>query len=124
MGISQQTVITIKCEGKIQFEDSTPQDCPHEIVFEASQQEQAIKDNPWMRNIRTIIRGNNEKFTYCSDECEVSGITAGNHNFKEPKQVVDIQAGAQAAIRVAAEAAKRRQGVDAAMRKGPQPVEN
>ena len=78
MGIDDKVTRIIKCDGP---------ECPNEVSFDPRDQK-AISELPaWLRTTRTITLGNNARFTYCSDVCEVKGCTTGNHNIPEPKQI-------------------------------------
>jgi hypothetical protein len=87
MAIKDQVQRTIACDGP---------ECKNTISFDPQNQEEIAKLPAWLRTTRTVTLGNNQKFTYCSDVCEVKGVTTGNHNVPEPKQVqeagsVDLQ---------------------------------
>jgi len=69
-----------KCTG---FEGKSP----NTVTFNPQNQEEISKLPDWLRTTRTITLGNNTRFTYCSDVCEVEGVTTGKHNVPEPKQV-------------------------------------
>jgi hypothetical protein len=74
---------TIKCDGK----DEKGVDCVNTASFDVQNQEQIASLPDWIRTFRTITLGNNRRFGYCSDVCEVNGVTTGDHNVPEPKQV-------------------------------------
>lgn len=57
------------------------------VTFDPQNQEEISKLPDWLRTTRTITLGNNTRFTYCSDVCEVEGVTTGKHNVPEPKQI-------------------------------------
>lgn len=78
MAISDKVSRTIKCEGE---------GCPNEVTFDPQVQEDIIALPAWVRTTRTVQLGNRSSFTYCSDVCEVKGVTTGNHNVPEPKAV-------------------------------------
>jgi len=101
--ISDKTERTIKCDNA---------KCDKVITFDLQDQEAISKLPDWLRTYRNVVLGNNAKFGYCSDVCEVEGVTSGTHNVPEPKQV---QAATPAdANRVVAEAQ-----VVEAMKNGP-----
>ena len=93
MPISDKTTRTIKCDNK---------KCDKEVVFDLQDQEAISKMPDWLRTYRNVVLGNQSKFGYCSDVCEVEGVTTGDHNVPEPKQVQE--ATAADANRVAAQA--------------------
>ena len=78
MGFTDTMSRTIKCDGP---------ECENSVTFNPQNQEEIAKLPAWLRTTRTITLGNNTRFTYCSDVCEVKGVTTGNHNVPEPKQV-------------------------------------
>jgi hypothetical protein len=80
MAIQDVTKRTIKCDNA---------ECTNEVSFNPQSQEEIVKLPDWLRTTRTITLGNNTRFTYCSDTCEVKGVTTGNHNVPEPKAVVE-----------------------------------
>ncbi len=94
MPISDQSFRTIKC-------DNTK--CDKEVKFDLQDQAAIAALPDWLRTYRNVVLGNNTKFGYCSDVCEVEGVTSGTHNVPEPKKVVE--ATAADANRVAAQAA-------------------
>jgi|SRR5208282_3032447 len=94
MPISDKTTRTIKC-------DNTK--CNKEVTFDLQNQAEIAALPDWLRTYRNVVLGNQTKFGYCSDVCEVEGVTTGNHNVPEPKQVQE--ATAADANRVAAQAA-------------------
>ena len=94
MPISDQTTRTIKC-------DNTK--CDKVVTFDLQDQAAIAALPDWLRTYRNVVLGNNTKFGYCSDVCEVEGVTSGTHNVPEPKQVVE--ASPADANRVAAQAA-------------------
>lgn len=69
---------TIKCDAP---------DCDKTVTFNPQVEGDILALPDWLRTARTITLGNNAKFMYCSDVCEVKGVTTGNHNVPEPKQV-------------------------------------
>lgn len=69
---------TIKCDNK---------KCDKETSFNP-QDPAAIAAMPtWVRTYRMINLGNGARFGYCSDVCEVEGVTTGDHNVPEPPAV-------------------------------------
>jgi len=78
MPISDQTFRTIKCDNE---------KCDKEVKFDLQDQAAIAALPDWLRTYRNVVLGNQTKFGYCSDVCEVEGATTGNHNVPEPKQV-------------------------------------
>lgn len=97
---------TIKCEGP---------ECPNTITFDPANAEQVANLPLWLRTTRTVQLGNRQQFLYCSDVCEVKGVTTGNHNVPEPKK---IQPANESQINQAAAEAKAVAQVDEALKKG------
>ncbi len=94
MGIADVTTRTIKCDSP---------ECKNEVTFNPQAIEEIQKLPDWVRTFRSIQNGRRETFGYCSDVCEVQGVTTGKHNVPEPTVVkpatgaADIQAAAQQA---------------------------
>ena len=103
MGMLDKTTRTIKCDNK---------KCDKEIAFDLQDQAAIAALPDWLRTFRNVVLGNNTRFGYCSDVCEVEGVTTGDHNVPEPKQVVE--ATAADASKVAAQAK-----IAEAMKTGP-----
>jgi hypothetical protein len=82
-------------------------DCVRTITFEPKEAETTAKENPWLRNLR-IVQAAGRNFTYCSDECMLTGIESGVFNPVEEKKIVQIPgtASATSAIQAAAAAAR------------------
>jgi hypothetical protein len=78
MPISDKTTRTIKCDNV---------KCDKEVTFDLQDQAAIAALPDWLRTYRNVVLGNNAKFGYCSDVCEVEGVTTGTHNVPEPKQV-------------------------------------
>jgi hypothetical protein len=78
MAIQDVTKRTIACDAP---------ECSNTVTFNPAVQEEIVALPDWLRTTRTITLGNNSRFTYCSDVCEVKGVTTGNHNVPEPKQI-------------------------------------
>jgi hypothetical protein len=100
--------ITITCDGT----------CGKSVTFAQNEpaQQEAVKDNPWLGTIRFVNMPDNRKFGYCSDECELAGITAGSHNPVQPKP--QIVTGTDASVALAARAAEQARLAQEALRKG------
>lgn len=116
MGIVNTTVQTIKCDAP---------GCDKLITFAAPEGEQIIKNTPWLRTARTIIRliphdpqQAPKSFTYCSDVCEVNGVKTGEHNLPEPKLIQMPTGDAQSQIRAAVQAVEAQRAGEAALREG------
>lgn len=84
MSIQDTTLRTIACDNEKCVGDGGKKAT---VTFNPQNQEEITKLPDWLRTTRTITLGNNTRFTYCSDVCEVEGVTTGNHNVPEPKQV-------------------------------------
>jgi hypothetical protein len=76
------------------------------VTFDPQNQEEISKLPDWLRTTRTVTLGNNTRFTYCSDVCEVKGVTTGAHNVPEPKQIQE------ATVAQAATVVKQAQAVE------------
>jgi len=96
---------TIKCDAE---------GCESSATFNPQDVEQIKALPEWVRAYRVVNRGDRKAFGYCSDVCEVNGITAGNHNVPEPKKVTEVTSQAEIKQAIAnAEAAKALAGKDA-----------
>jgi hypothetical protein len=80
MAINDKVTRTIKCDN---------QKCTNEISFDPQNSEEIQKLPDWLRTTRTVQNGQRKSFTYCSDVCEVKGVTTGDHNAQEPKKVTE-----------------------------------
>jgi hypothetical protein len=80
MAINDKVTRTIKCDNK---------DCKNEVTFDPQNPEEIQKLPDWIRTTRTVQNGQRKSFTYCSDVCEVKGVTTGDHNVPEPKRVTE-----------------------------------
>lgn len=94
---------TIKCDGP---------GCDKKAYFEISDIE-AIQKIEWLAGLRVVQTGDNRQIAYCSDVCEVKGVTTGTHNLlpkKEeptapmivPATAADVQAAVAGAAKVTA----------------------
>lgn len=89
MGFSDQQIRTIKCDGP---------DCPKTVTFDLKDIK-AVQAIDWLKGVRVVQTGDNRAFSYCSDVCEVKGITTGKHNLQEtPKVVAATEADAKQAV--------------------------
>lgn len=91
---------TIKCDGP---------ECKNEIVFNPKEQAdlKRLQETDWVKDFRVVQRGDQQSFGYCSDVCEVQGVTAAKHNMPEPKAIqpateADVKAAAVGAAAAAA----------------------
>ena len=93
--------------------------CGQTATFEVKDQK-AIEESPWLKNVRIIqTSSSGRNFAYCSDQCEIGGITANNHNIPEEKKIVDVPEGqSTAAIQIAANAAKQAENATRAIKDG------
>lgn len=78
MGFEDKIARTIKCDAK---------GCDKVHTFNPQIEEEVANLPLWIRTTRTVTLGNRKQFTYCSDVCEVNGVTTGDHNVPEPKVV-------------------------------------
>lgn len=107
MAITDKVSRIIKCEGP---------DCKNEVTFDPQNIEQIKALPDWIRTYRTIQNGQRASFGYCSDVCEVKGVTTGKHNVPEPKAVAE--ATTEADIRQAAHEAKQAAEATDALKNG------
>lgn len=73
MGFSDQMLRTIKCDNP---------DCPKTVTFDLKDIK-TIQETEWLKGVRMVKTGDGRDFSYCSDVCEVKGVTTGAHNLKE-----------------------------------------
>jgi hypothetical protein len=95
MGFSDKQLRTIKCDGP---------GCDKAVEFDLKDIP-AIQKIEWLKGVRVVQTGDNRSFSYCSDVCEVKGITGGNHNLKEPPKIVQANEGQVKAAAADAQAA-------------------
>ena len=107
MGIQDVVSRTIKCEAP---------ECKNEVTFNPQSIDEIQKLPDWVRTYRNVAIGNKNTFGYCSDVCEVKGVTTGNHNVPEPKAVQP--ATSQADIAKAAQEAKNADDANKALKEG------
>lgn len=107
MGIKDTVSRTIQCEAP---------ECKNEVTFNPQVIEEIQKLPDWVRTYRNVAIGNKNVFGYCSDVCEVKGVTTGNHNVPEPKAVQP--ATSQAEINAAAQEAKNAVDANKALKEG------
>lgn len=84
MAINDTMTRTIKCDNP---------DCKNAVTFNPQNQEEVAALPTWLRTLRNVQLGNRQSFTYCSDVCEVKGVTTGQHNIPEPPAVTPAQPG-------------------------------
>ncbi len=112
MSILDQTYRTITCNAP---------GCKNTITFDVKDGQKITESTPWLKSARVVQTGDGRNLVYCSDPCEVAGITEGWHAVAEKKMIATPEGDAQAAIRAAAAAKAAAQETDAALRNG-QPV--
>lgn len=106
MGFSDEQLRTIKCDGP---------GCDKVVTFNLKDVK-AIQAIEWLKGVRVIATGDNRSFSYCSDVCEVKGVTTGQHNLKEPPKVI---AGAtEADVKAAAAQAEGEAAATEALKNG------
>ncbi len=106
MAINDVTKRTIKCDSP---------ECKNETTFNPQAIEEIQKLPDWVRTYRTIQNGQRGVFGYCSDVCEVKGVTTGQHNVPEPKAV---QSATEADVRAAAQQAAAASEANQALKEG------
>lgn len=106
MGFSDEQLRTIKCDGP---------GCDKVVTFNLKDVK-AIQAIEWLKGVRVIATGDSRSFSYCSDVCEVKGVTTGQHNLKEPPKVI---AGAtEADVKAAAAQAEGEAAATEALKNG------
>ena len=105
MPFSDKQFRTIKCDGP---------DCDKTVTFDLSDVK-AIQAIEWLKGVRVVATGDNRNFSYCSDVCEVKGVTTGNHNLKEKPKVAVASA---ADIKQAVDQAQQEADATAALKNG------
>lgn len=98
MAINDKISRTIKCDAP---------ECPNEVTIDPQNPEDIAAMPDWVRTFRTVTNGQNTRFGYCSDVCEVKGVTTEQHNVPEPKQVVEADPAQAAALARNVEASKQ-----------------
>lgn len=92
--------------------------CDKTATFNMKEHQQALKDNVWLGASRVVQTGDGRNFVYCSDECEVAGISGGKHNLIVPKKIVEVESGDSQAVKIAANAAKQAEEATKAIKSG------
>lgn len=113
MGFKDERFRTIACDNP---------GCDKTIRFELSDVK-TIQATEWLKGVRIVKTGDGRDLTYCSDVCEVKGVTTGAHNLKEPPKVEpaglgDIKAAVAAAENAAAVEQAMKTGLSQAMKTG------
>lgn len=87
---------TIKCDGP---------GCDKEVTFDLKDVK-AIQAIEWLKGVRVCQTGDNRAFSYCSDVCEVKGVTTKLHNLQEAPKIIAATEGQikEAAAQAEAEA--------------------
>ena len=97
MAFTDKQLRTITCDGP---------GCPKTVTFDLSDVK-AIHAIEWLKGVRVVATGDQRNFSYCSDVCEVKGITTGGHNLKERPTVAPASEGdVRAAVAAAENAAQ------------------
>lgn len=111
MGIINTSFRTVSCNS-----------CDKTATFPTTDQvaaNKAMEDFPWLKTTRLVNSADGRSFAYCSDECEVAGVTSGQHNPPEPKKIIEApNEGTQAAIALAAQAAKQAEEATKSLKAG------
>ena len=68
---------TIKCDAP---------GCPKEVEIELSDVK-TIQGIEWLLGVRMVHTGDERHFAYCSDVCEVRGVTSGQQNVQEKPKI-------------------------------------
>ena len=68
-----EDVRVIKCDGT---------DCDKATTFNPQDPQQVAALPEWIKSVRMVNRGDKKNYAYCSDVCEVKGVTAGNLSLK------------------------------------------
>jgi hypothetical protein len=93
--------------------------CDKTITFDVKDPK-VQQDNPWLNGVRVVqVIGSGRNFAYCSDQCEIAAVAAGEHNPPEQKKIVEVADGqSSAAILMAANAAKAAESATKAIKDG------
>ena len=109
MAVKNTVFISITCEGP---------GCEKTVTFEQKDAQEVFGETAWLKTGRVIQTNDQRNFYYCSDQCEIGGIAAGNHNPVEKKKVISIDGGGTAAIKQAAAQAAAQEAATKAIREG------
>jgi len=105
MGFSDKQFRRIKCDAP---------GCDKDVEFDLKDIP-AIQKIEWLKGVRVVQTGDNRSFSYCSDVCEVKGITTSAHNLKEPPKVA---VATEADMKAAAAQAQAAVEIDKALKTG------
>jgi hypothetical protein len=108
MSVVDQSFRTITCNGA---------GCEKTTTFNQTDSKLAEEQNPWLKNCRMVQVPGRAAFVYCSDSCEVSGVTTGQHNPVDAKP--SIVPGNTASIQAAAAAAALSEQATKSIKAGP-----
>lgn len=93
-----------------QFRTITCNTCGKTVTFEPKDTVTVNDANSWLKTLRVIQTFQGRNYCYCSDECELAGVAAGNHNPVEVKKIIapsgNLVAQAAAAAKAAEETTK------------------
>lgn len=109
MSVKQSQYITIACDNP---------GCEHTVTFAQTDAQEVGNENPWMKTGRGVQAGGGQQFWYCSDQCEIGGITTGQHNPAEKKRLVTIDGNNAAAVKQAAAQAAAQEAATKAIKAG------
>jgi len=111
MAVVDVSYRTITCDG-----------CGKTVTFQnpSPNMNAILEENPWLKNNRLVQAASTGQspFSYCSSLCEIKGLEAGSHDFKEEPKVAIPQGSAQAQIAVAAAVAKAQEEANKAIKAG------
>lgn len=108
MSILDQQFRTITCNGP---------GCEKTITYSMADAKTTVEANPWLKSVRLVSVEGKQPFVYCSDSCEVGGVTTGQHNPVEAKPT--IVPGNTASIQQAAAAAAAAAQATRELKQGP-----
>lgn len=83
---------TITCDGP---------GCDKTVRFEITDVK-AIQEIEWLKGLRVVHSGDNRQLAYCSDVCEVKGVTTGEHNLKEKPTAPTVVPATEGDVKAAA----------------------
>lgn len=112
MGINDTQFRTISCNGA-----GCDKTVTHPFTKEGAAE--AYAANPWLQTTRTVSTPDGRVLVYCTDVCEVSGLSAGLHNKPEEKKIINIEEGkAKLAMQQMAQLAAKQAESDRALKSG------
>ena len=108
MSIVDNNIRTVTCNS-----------CDITVTFDVKDPK-VTQENPWLNNVRIVqVIASGRNFAYCSDQCMIAGIAAGELNPPEQKKIVEVADGqSNAAILMAANAAKAAESATKAIKDG------